>query len=423
MVTAHTGAVAALRSATDRVGAGVGQVEGDSMTNGITAPVTVSRVHFGRQPSWVVHNRLQDDRTSVEGVVRRVLERPPADFQVGTPVFARAPGVDVLFAVLDEPAGDAEPFVVVLAVQPPLSSTSPSPGKRANCHWMTEIWPSVDHSIIPVTYEFARGPRPQKRLNFVVDDGDGTYRRLDNGASVTAGFRHFVSAAYSHDGLAMLDFYLTVRHRPPTGGHDDRGAPFAQTRAEFVDVLRRDLRYPLAEIENELYEDRGRAAPSDIREIGALFSKILSQLTDTAYSNLDLFKQEWVSNINPRLHERGVGAEMVVPLDVGSSVVVDEPVGLKLVRCPGALEALLMLVDRRANGALPALPEALVPVDHQAAVIEVLVGSGLAVDDGTGLRATVRGEQVVAKLRESRVGVAAHGCVPAGGGEAPRASV
>ncbi len=378
------------------------------MTNGITAPVTVSRVHFGRQPSWVVHNRLQDDRTSVEGVVRRVLERPPADFQVGTPVFARAPGVDVLFAVLDEPAGDAEPFVVVLAVQPPLSSTSPSPGKRANCHWMTEIWPSVDHSIIPVTYEFARGPRPEKRLNFVVDDGDGTYRRLDNGASVTAGFRHFVSAAYSHDGLSMLDFYLTVRHRPPTSD-DDRGVPFALTRAEFVEMLRRDLRYPLAEIENELYEDRGRTAPTGIREVSTLFSKILSQLTDTAYSNLDLFKQEWVSNINPRLHERGIGAEMVVPVDAGSSTVVDEPVGLKLVRCPGALESLLMLADRRANGSPSMLAAALVPEERRAAVVETLVDTGLAVSDEAGLRATVRGEQVVAKLRESTAGLAEHG--------------
>lgn len=354
---------------------------------------------------------LRDDRGAIERAVRSVLAQPPEAFGPGRPVFVRSPEADVLFAVVDEPGlGDDDGLVVVLAVQTPLSARTAAPGMWANCHWMTEIWPSYDRSIIPVTYEFARGARPEKRLNFVIDDGDGSYRRLNGGANVVTGFRHFVSAAYSRHGLAMLDFHLTVRHRPPLTPDEFPESQYARTRTEFVDLLRRDLLYPLAEIENELYEDRGDMAPAAITEIDSLFAKVLTQLTDTAYSNLDLFKQEWASNINPRLHERGVGAEIVVPVDELQVGDVDVSIGRTLVRHDGALASVLMLADLGFGALTPGLPPDLVPVGRQAEVTGALVEAGLVVSDADGLRISDRGRRMVAKLRRlDGGGVGAHG--------------
>lgn len=360
------------------------------------------RIHFGRQPSWVVHNELGDDRSAVESAVRRALSDLPASYMQGAPVFARSSAVNVLFAVLDErDLGDRadEDLVIVLSVQTPMTADTARAGDRANCHWASEIWPSREISIIPIAYEFARGSRPEKRLNFIVDGDGGGYQRLDDGDLVVTGFRHFVSAAYSRFGLATLDFHLSVRHRPPNDSHAFAEWEFAPTREQFVNRLQRDLRVPLAEIENEMYEDRGVLAPSAIREIDSLFAKVLTQTTDTAYSNLDLFKQEWESNINPRLRGREAGEAMVVPADVASAGHADQSAGRALARVPGALAVLLFVADRHAAVSPSDLPLELVAPGRRQDVAQALAAAGLVSVDALGLRATERGTSVVRRLR------------------------
>lgn len=112
----------------------------------------------------------------------------------------------------------------------------------------------------------------------------------------------------------------------------------------------------------------------------------------------------WQPTVDDGKGKRGVGAEIVVPVDALQVNDVDVSIGRTLVRHDGALASVLLLADQGSGALTPGLPSDLVPVERQAEVARVLVEAGLVASDADGLRISDRGRRIVAKLRRLECG-------------------
>jgi hypothetical protein len=364
-------------------------------------------IFLGRYASYVIHNELNGDRAPVIAALKQFLKAPPSSFEPRTPIYYASPythedlagPLGLVFAA-DAPT-DEKKNVIVLAVQLPLSPKTAQPGTMANCHLTTEIWPAENHSFIPVTCEFARGTIPAKRLNYSVSHGDNACVRIKDSDHFTTGFKHFVSAAYSQYGLAVLDFQLSVRHRPPQD-HEFPEQEFGRTKEDFLAILREELTSPLEEIKKELNKDKrtGRLAPKNLTYLDTFFETVLDRTAELAYTNLLVYKEERVSHINPGLQQFKYGGNVVVP--PSEEVIAEQTeIARVLVQRPGALELILMLADVKSSQLDEDLSMQVSSPNQLLETVEALRDSGLVTVSNTTIQLTDQGLRVVEKLRKS----------------------
>lgn len=259
------------------------------------------KIHYSRHASYVVWNEFDEDETDrrspITDTLEHYLKNLPNDFEPQRPIMV--PGRDqkkltqLVFAAEDPE--DSPRHLLVLVVQPPVSEKTARPGLRPNCHWTTELYPAYTHNLVPISYEFAMDATPAKRLNFIVGR---------NGCGVTAvaeaethtGFLHFVSAAYSRNGIALIDFLLTLPPIPSENEALFRDSPFHR---ELAKRLQRQLTPPLRAIRDELYKDQNTLAPPELRNLDAFFDDLVIHAADTGYANLAVFQREINARINP----------------------------------------------------------------------------------------------------------------------------
>lgn len=319
-------------------------------------PIGGYNIFFGRHASWIEHNVLADNEKAVEAAIDRFissgfLEQPPPGYKPRDFVYFGSEyehrgqlGVMGLLVAADS-VTDKNRNLVVFAIQVPLSPQTARPSYRSNCYLTTEIYPAGTHSLIPVSYEFARGTVPAKRLNFSVSQ-NGLFNVLPEKYGPATGFKHFISVEYSEYGLFQLDFQLSVPHRSVVRSGLDK-EQFPSSKAEFLSRLQQEVSGPLNWIENELITDRGTLAPENI-DPAPFLNSISSWMAEVAYGNMAIFKQELDSQINPLLHdderpEAGFAQAVEVPGIEEESSINYLRIARAVVQADGALAALLRL--------------------------------------------------------------------------------
>jgi hypothetical protein len=402
-------------------------------------------LYYGRYASWVVHNmwgrNISDDvspdflqlpdnlppdgRKAVKAVLSEFLatnflNTPPVDYRPRDLIYYATPhtheftegpnkgkkveGMLGLVFATDDPT-DKTKNIMVLSVQLPVSEDTALPGVASNCHLTTEIYPADGHSLIPVSYEFARGTIPGKRLNCTVNR-DGSFEVLPQGQGVPivkTGFKHFVSAAYSKDGIFQLDFQLDVRHRPILPEEQVHSADrFYATREEFDFRLEQEVSRPLQQIRQEIENDKGTLAPAHVNA-GSFLAKVPAWVSDAAYTNMVIFRQEYDSNINPGLHRERFGKDVQVPVETEKKFDYTDIAGV-LVLYPGALELALLLAGKKQVGTGDPELKAILPNER---FLETLVEMGRAdiiKINGSIISLTELGSDVVKEFRKKYKG-------------------
>lgn len=358
---------------------------------------------FARYSSWVVHNELKDSRTPIIEALSAYFQNPLPNYQPRKWIYYPHPythqGIEgylgILFAA-DRPT-EKPRNIWVSAIQLPLATNQAQPG-QPNCHWMTEIVPAEDHSLVPVSYEFARGTTPSKRLNYVVFAHDRSCLQVDPSAGPLSGFQHFISAAYSKYGLAILDFQLTIPNRPTSIPH----TPLTQngwTKDQFSSRLLEDLTCPLRHIAKELAADIGILAPSDLTNIDAFLDTVNSRVVEAVYSNLVIYTEERASNVNPRLQKERFGGNIVIPTATEIPALDTDMIARTLARSTGALEILLLLADHKIARIDNGLMKDLVHKEAIPDTLQALEKSNLVESDGLSFWLTATGVSIVQKLR------------------------
>jgi hypothetical protein len=362
-------------------------------------------VFFGRYASYVIHNELYGNRQPVLSAIETFLKALPSDFEPRKPIYYTRPythnhtkGFLGLLFEADAPT-DNRKNVIVSAVQLPLSLKTAKKALIANCHWATEIWPAEDHSLIPVTCEFARGTRPAKRLNYIVSQRDNSCLRIEETEQLTTGFKHFISAAYSQYGLAVLDFQLTVRHHP-SGGNDLPEQKFGRTKEDLLAFVKQEIACPLQEIKEELNRDKllGKFAPKDLIYLDSFFETMLDEAAEMVYANLRVYRHERDSHINPGLQSFRFGHNVVAPPSE-ADLAEQTQIARILAGQPGSLEVILMLADVEYAQLDENLSLQVLPSKDLPEVIDGLRRSGLISISNTTIRLTDRGLRTVEKLR------------------------
>ena len=261
----------------------------------------------------------------------------------------------------------------------------------------TELYPAESHSIIPVSYEFARGTVPGKRLNYVVEY-DGSFRELPQKPGIYTGFQHFISAEYSQHGLFQLDFQMSVRHRPPVGDEFPRDQ-YAGTKDEFLAKIYNSITGPVSSISKTMYQDSGTLAPANIGHLEGLFGEISDWMPEVAYRNLAIFRRERDSNINPALALENYGQDIQIPTSSEDYLLdVSFKVAETLVRDPNALETILMLSDEGPLSLSDVAREIGKEYASTNETIDKLSNVGLVIFSESMLDLTEYGKSVVVKL-------------------------
>ena len=377
------------------------------------------RIVYERFASWIVHNVLDDNREVILRAISRLLHetrffadlpssyRPRDTIYFGIPytrTFAEGSSnegktVEGVFGILiaaDEPT-IRNRNLLVRTVQLPLSPETAQRGYHRNCHLTTEIWPADGHSLIPVSFEFARGTIPAKRINIIVNH-NGEYAELPETAGIITGFQHFVSAEYSKYGISQLDFQLDVSHSPTRS--DGSSADSPMSRHNFQAKLQQDVSGPLRIIEQQLYADSGRLAPSPI-EPGPFLDDLSEWMASVAYRNIVTLRGELTSNVNPPLHKdtERFGDVIEVPIEVDDPKIEYRQIAHVLVRHKGALETVLRLADEGKSYTAHLIGVA-IPEEHSLETIAELRRIGLINIDKSTLQLTDLGREIVSRLRK-----------------------
>lgn|GEM_PF-5747245 len=360
---------------------------------------------YGRHASWIDYNVLRKDRDAIPQALRQFfasgfLRNPSHDYKPRDLIYYGSEyehrGVKGVLGLILAADGIDEPIrnVLVLAVQVPLSPETARAASRTNCYVTTEIYPGDHHSVVPVSYEFARGTIPAKRLNYVVGR-DGLFQPFAETIGVTTGFKHLVSIEYSQYGIFQIDFQLSVRHRPL--GLGEPGEEFPTSKREFLSKMRQEVSGPLMMIEHELTQDKGKLAPSDINPASFL-DTISNWMAQAVYGNLAIFKEEVDSKINPRIHERGFAEGVHVPVEEEASGIDYDHIARVLVLYPGALAAILMLADNGPIEITNLIAEAIL-TENSLETLAELRSTNLLGITGTTLWLTELGDMIVSRLR------------------------
>lgn len=363
--------------------------------------------YLGRHASWIDYNVLSKARSIVENAILQFydtgfLRKPKRGYRPRDLIYYGIKyvhrGVEGVLGLVLAADGNKERIrnLIVLSVQVPLSPEKARPARYNNCYLTTEIYPGDRHSVIPVTYEFARGTIPGKRLNYIIRH-DGTFALLPEAEGIVTGFKHFVSIEYSQYGVYQIDFVLSVRHRPLQPGEAGE-VEFPSSKSEFLSKLQGEVSGPLTLIEHELEQDRGTIAPSDI-EPGSFLNTISMWMAESAYSQLAIFREELDSKINPRLEEREFVHEVQVPADEEEVAIPYSQIANTLVQHRGALAALLMLADQQGPIEIRRLLTEVMPGEKSLGTLIELGRANLIVSNGETVWLTELGDMIVHRLR------------------------